>query len=172
MRYTLAALLVALMVVAAPGCKKTQQAPPAQPPAPKPQAALPVDLIQPEVAAYSYNPIGKPDPMRPFGMVKPAEKALAETQDLKATGVGVPLQSMEVGQLTLVGVAMSPVGNKALVQDSAGRGYILTVGSLVGSQAGVVREIAPERVVVVERVPDYIGRLRDRPTVLKLQRAE
>jgi type IV pilus assembly protein PilP len=176
MRPLLAALLAALLVIglssALPGCKKAEQPPAAQPPAPKPQAALPPELLQPEVAAYTYNPAGKPDPMRPFGTAKPAEKKLTESEEVKASGSGIPLQSMEVGQLTLVGVATSPMGNRALVQDSAGRGYILTVGSLIGSQAGIVREISPERVVVVERVPDYIGRLRDRPTVLKLQRSE
>lgn len=112
---------------------------------------------------YTYNPIGKPDPFQPFISEKPGPKRNAKS-------LGMPLSNMEPGQLILTGI-VSTKDPVALVQDSAGKGYILHLGTRVGTKQGTVTGIFPSHIIITEKVKDFTGKLRDKPTVLKISAA-
>lgn len=128
----------------------------------KPQIQSPAPGIEPQEAKnqeYSYNPIGKPDPFQPFVSEKSVKKV--------SRGIpGVLLSDVEVEQLTLTGIILSK-DPTALVQDSAGKGYILHLGTKVGTRAGVVTSIRQHEIVVTEKVRDYTGKLNQKSRVLK-----
>jgi len=125
---------------------------------PKPKAQAGPAAAPQQVYAYSAE--GKVDPFRPFGV----GRAQKEAQPQEAA----PLRQMDVAQFKLVGIADSPGGKMALVQDGTGRGYILTPGMVVGASGGVVKEIRLDGVSVEEQVRDYAGRLQTKTVMLKL----
>ena len=71
-----------------------------------------------------------------------------------------PLQRYETGQLTVVATMWDVSPPRAMVEDSVGMGYIVTLGTPIGRNGGVVMAIEPQRVVVEERVLDYYGKER------------
>jgi len=80
-----------------------------------------------------------------------------------------PLETYQLGQLKLVGVvAQLPSGYRAMVEDSAGLGYIITTGTPIGSSGGVVRSIEPRRVVIEESTRDFYGELKPKEVVMEL----
>lgn len=148
------------------GCGQPASKPKGQ----QPQAAKPPVKAQsgtsaPAATVYAYNAEGKLDPFRPFG-VGPAKQKPTARHD------GSSLSQMDVGSFKLVGVADSPGGRMALVQDGSGRGYVLSTGMTVGVSGGVVKEISLDGVSVEEQVRDYAGRLRTKTIVLKLAQEE
>lgn len=80
-----------------------------------------------------------------------------------------PLENYQLGQLKLVGVvAQSSEGYRAMVEDSAGLGYIITTGTPIGSSGGVVRSIEPRRVVIEESTRDFYGEVKPKEVVMEL----
>ena len=81
---------------------------------------------KPKGSAYIYEPAGKPDPFKPFILEvkrsrEEADKALQ------------PLQRYELSQLKLVAIIWNIDNPRALVEDSTGKGYIITKGSYLGN---------------------------------------
>lgn len=156
--YTLAFLMLFFF-----GCKDKAVETPMSSPDEKPQKIeIPSDSpgVTREIDApenYSYNPLGKPDPFMPF----------ISEEKLKAAGAA-PLESLEVGQLTLVAVITGGKGPLAMVEDASGKGYILRPGSRVGTQEGIVTSILADRVVITEKVKDFSGKIKKRPVTLEL----
>jgi len=65
-----------------------------------------------------------------------------------------------LSQLKLVGIILAPSGNRALVQEASGKGYIIKKGTYIGTNAGKVVEIEKEKVVVEEELTDIVGNLQ------------
>ncbi len=87
------------------------------------------------------------DPFRPFTLdLRPESRAPM-----------TPLQRYEIGQLTVVATVWDISPPRALVEDSFGMGYIISLGTLIGRNGGVVTGIEPQRVLVEERVLDFYG---------------
>jgi Tfp pilus assembly protein PilP len=94
------------------------------------------------------RPVVRRDPFRPFTLdIQPREARVQLS----------PLQRYELGQLTVVGTVWAINPPRAMLEDSAGMGFIVTVGTAIGRNNGVVTAIEPERVIVEERVLDYYG---------------
>lgn len=86
-----------------------------------------------------------------------------------AVNARTPLENYQLGQLKLVGVvAQSAEGYRAMVEDSAGLGYIITTGTPIGSSGGVVRSIEPRRVVIEESTRDFYGDVKPKEVVMEL----
>src|SRR5690606_7061367 len=86
-----------------------------------------------------------------------------------ALNARTPLEKYQLGQLKLVGVvAQSAEGYRAMVEDSAGLGYIITTGTPIGSSGGVVRSIEPRRVVIEESTRDFYGDVKSKEVVMEL----
>ena len=98
------------------------------------------------------------DPFRPF------------TLDLKTQRAGdgplTPLQKYELGQLKVAGVVAGMDPPRAMVEDSSGMGYIVTVGTPMGRNGGVVRAIEPGKIIVEETYLDFYGKEHANEVVL------
>jgi len=110
--------------------------------------------------------IGKRDPFRPFTLNNRPSQQRRENMS--------PLQRYEVGQLKLVGVIWDVKEPNAMVEDSAGLGYVVRVGTLIGSNEGKVKAIQPARIVIEEFEIDLFGAKKkiDRTMRLAPEKAE
>jgi type IV pilus assembly protein PilP len=156
----------------APPPQPGPQAQPA-PPAPEPQAKPLTSASQKtesgmavtddQVAALlniqappPFNPKGKPDPFEPF--IRDEGQQVAKTMKAKKRTPQTPLEQIDLGQLKLVAIVASPSGNRALVEQSSGKGYILKPGTYVGLNSGKVVEITIEKVMIEEEYEDVYGK--------------
>ena len=115
--------------------KAAQATKPAPPP---PPAAAPAGPV------YVYNPIGKRDPFRS------PDLDLARASAVNNAACNEPLCKFDLDQLTLVAVVSGDSNPVAMVQDSAGRGYILHRNTRIGRQGGKVTQILRDSVIVTE----------------------
>jgi len=118
---------------------KAPAANPAAPPAPAPT------LAPPEV--YNYNPMGKPDPFRPFIVLETAEKKKVEKKQPPSI---FPLQRVEADQYKVVGIAGDQDQRVAIAEDASKKFYPLFKGTRIGLHDGKVIEIMADRVIVEE----------------------
>ncbi|GIW40431.1 MAG: hypothetical protein KatS3mg076_1008 [Candidatus Binatia bacterium] len=100
------------------------------------------------------------DPFRPFVLDLRVSREPSRPK--------TPLQKYDIGQLKLAGIVLDPGGSYAVVEDSIGMGYIVTVGTPIGLRDGVVTKISAEGVTVEERTVDYFGREVVREVTMKL----
>ena len=127
------------------------------------EAAQPVAVTVAKPSPVSfYNPAGKRDPFVTF--LKVREKVAGP-----AIGSLPPLQRYELGEFRLVGIIWGLKSPRALVEDSGGKGYAVTVGTKIGRSGGVVTRITEKEMVVREEFRDYTGSKVKRDTSLKLQ---
>jgi type IV pilus assembly protein PilP len=108
-------------------------------------------------ATKRYDPASHRDPFEPPTIA-------AENDETPRT----PLERYEIGQLRLVGVVWGGPNNRAMVEDSAGLGYIVTQGTPIGSSGGFVRNIEPTRVLIEESVTNFYGEQEPREVVMEL----
>ncbi|MBI4517130.1 MAG: pilus assembly protein PilP [Deltaproteobacteria bacterium] len=130
----------------------------AQAVAPTPPAETEI-APRPVVGAPPYDPTGKRDPFRPF---------IIDVREASPNEPLTPLQRYDVGQLLVVAVLWEVSPPRAMVEDSIGMGYIVTVGTPIGRRSGVVKAIEPSRVVVEERVIDFYGQEQTAEVVMEL----
>jgi Tfp pilus assembly protein PilP len=83
-----------------------------------------------------------------------------------------PLQRYEPGQLTVVATVWDVSPPRALLEDSTGMGYIVSLGTPIGRNGGMVTAIEPQRVVVEEHVLDLYGNERINRVVMETPSAE
>ena len=115
-----------------------------------------------------YNPQGKLDPFEPLFQ----EKAVAV---VKRPGRPpprprlTPLEKLDLSQLQLVGVIRSLSGNRALVEDATGKGYVVTKGTYIGTRYGKIVEILADRIIVAEEVENVYGKIsvQKRPLIIQ-----
>jgi type IV pilus assembly protein PilP len=136
--------------------------------------ALAVPFVQAEQAAAPeavpgavapddfYDPTGRRDPFRP-----PQARAIAA-----AGGDRSPLQRYEIGQLKLVAVIYDTESPRAVVEDEAGLGYIVRVGTEIGVNGGTVRAIDRGRILVEEQSVDFFGEARASEVILEMASGE
>jgi len=154
----------------------------APPPSPAPKAKTPVaeakkahpvqvaqkvekkEVAKKEELEFSYNPVGKADPFKPFIQLEP--------EKLRKTAFLTPLQKYDISQLKLVAIITIPEGNVALVEDQQGRGYFLKRGIAIGRHEGKVKAILKDRVIVEEAYLDVLGQAKVNEISLFLHRPE
>jgi len=107
-----------------------------------------------------YDPQGSRDPFRP-------PTAGASTDDELT-----PLQRYQLGQLKLVAVIYDTRFPRAVVEDEAGLGYILQIGTPIGPNNGAVQAIEPGRVVVREETTDFYGEIQAAEVIIELASGE
>jgi type IV pilus assembly protein PilP len=120
----------------------------------------------------TYDPRGKADPFKPFLLT---QKATAEGSGEVKRKPLTPLQKMALSEIQagLRAIIWGKMGNKALVEDATGKGYVLTVGTYVGQNDGIVKKILEDRIVVEEYIRDPVeNRLTTNEVILKLKKVE
>jgi len=120
---------------------------------------------------YFYDPTGKADPFRPL-FASEAERIMPTQQKVKRKRLPLtPLQRIDLAQFKLVGIILSRGGNKALVEEPSGKGYIVAKGTYIGQNFGRVKRILKDKVVVEEEIEDFLsGERKLQTTELKLQK--
>lgn len=119
-------------------------------------------VLQTSDNVYSYNPLGKPDPFKPFinidigSLKKQAEKKVESI---------FPLQRVGTENFKLVGIAGDQVRRVAVVEDSTKKFYPLFIGTRIGLHDGKVTDILADRVTVDELDGKKIKRI-----ILKLRK--
>jgi type IV pilus assembly protein PilP len=124
------------------------------------------NLLTPAVGTPSvYDPTGKIDPFEPLFREKPVE---IKEKKLKKRVPRTPLEHIDLGQLKLVGIILASSGNRALVEEASGKGYVIKKGTYIGINAGKVVDIQKEIVTVEEEFEDVFGKTQVRQRELKL----
>ncbi len=152
---------------------KVVEAVPATPEAEVDKEPSPEDIIK--KVAFVYDPKGKMDPFRSVFVAqrraREGGRIRIDADEGRRNIPLTPLQKVAVSQLKVVGIIMAPTGNKALVQDPEGKGYVITKGTYVGSNFGQVTKILRDRIVVEEEVEDFFtGQMNLQTVDLMLQK--
>ncbi len=120
-------------------------------------------------ASPRYDPEGKVDPFEPLFKEKPVIMASTKKKYDRRKPL-TPLEKIDLSQLKLVGVIRAQSGNRAMVEDATGKGYVVTKGTYVGIHGGRVVEIAKDRAFIEEKVEDIFGKITVSRKELKLQK--
>jgi type IV pilus assembly protein PilP len=113
----------------------------------------------------TYNPKGKVNPFEPLFRER---QAVASKSKRKKRIPRTPLEKIDLSQLKLVGIVSASSGNKALVEESNGKGYVIRKGTYIGTNAGKVIEIDSSKVTVAEEYEDVVGNVTLRNKELTL----
>jgi type IV pilus assembly protein PilP len=106
-----------------------------------------------------YNPKGKVDPFEPLLKDESASAAVAKVRaKTDPNRPKTPLEKLDLGQLKLVAIIAAPTGNRALVEESSGKGYIIRAGTFIGLNSGKVVDITNGKVLVEEEYEDVYGK--------------
>ncbi|HUH65731.1 MAG TPA: pilus assembly protein PilP [Syntrophales bacterium] len=110
------------------------------------------------LATYKYNPIGKPDPFKPFIEQELSSKKKAASGPLPIS----PLQREGTEKFKLVGISSDDHHRIAIVQDVKGKAYPIFLGTYIGLNGGRVVEILPDRIIIEETIKADDKRVEDK----------
>jgi Tfp pilus assembly protein PilP len=114
----------------------------------------------PESESPKYSRKINRDPFRP-----PSIQARTGTRSRDNLS---PLERFELGQLKLVGIVWDVKEPRAMIEDTAGLGYTIQVGTPIGVSDGRVKAIHRNQVVVEESFTDFSGKKKTREVFIKL----
>ena len=112
-----------------------------------------------------YNPTGKIDPFEPLFKEK---AVMAKKKKQIKRKPRTPLERIDLSQLKLVGIITAASGNRALVEESSGKGYVVKTGTYIGINGGKIVKIDKELVTVEEQFEDVFGKIQTQERKLKL----
>jgi len=113
-----------------------------------------------------YDPVGRIDPFAP--LIRSRSEGRPAKKKIKKRVPRTPLEKMDFGQMKLVAIVKSPKGNRALVEEASGKGYIISKGTYMGLNSGKVTEILKNRIVIEEAVENVLGEVVSKKRELKL----
>ena len=116
-----------------------------------------------------YNPEGKLDPFEPLFRKESASLPVGKKKG-KTRKPLTPLEKINLSQLTLVGIIQAPSGNRALVQESSGKGYVVKKGTYIGTNSGKIAQILKDRIIIEEESEDIYGKVSIIKKPIKLQK--
>lgn len=128
-----------------------------------------VEIYEAKAREHTFDPEGMVDPFRPIEAVMPRAP---EAEEKPETVPLTPLQRMTLSQLKLKAVVMAGRNTRAMLEDSAGMGYIIKTGDLVGTREGRVMAIHQDRVEIKEFFKSYTGKKKARISVLRIKPIE
>lgn len=110
---------------------------------------------------YLYDPTGKTDPFASF--IAKREK-IEKKQKRKPQTY---LETLDLSQLNLSVIIVSPKGKWAMVRDSKGLGHVIKEGTGIGTNGGVVHEIRAGEVIIREEYEDFRGQVQHKDIIKK-----
>ena len=125
--------------------------------------------FRPLALADIYNPKGKIDPFVSLFQEKPAPMMIV-TQKRKKRVRRTPLERIDLGQLKLTGIILRSAGNKAMVEEATGRGYVVIKGTSIGKNWGKVTKILKDRIIIEEEGKNLLGKVTLEKKEMKIQR--
>jgi Tfp pilus assembly protein PilP len=120
---------------------------------------------------YDYDFDSLKNPFLPLfsdASAAPKEKKHKKQRDPKEL---TPLEKVDLSQLKLVATLRADSGNKALVEDSTGKGYVVKEGTYIGINSGSIVEITDKSIVVEEGIETLTGDVKIQKREIKLQKA-
>ena len=108
---------------------------------------------------------GKIDPFEPLFKETPQFRKKKKTRIPRT-----PLEKLSIGQLKLVAIIRAPSGNKALVEESSGKGYVIKKGTYIGLNSGQIIKIEKDNIIIEEEIQDIQGNTEVRQREMKLQK--
>ncbi len=130
----------------------------------------PAQKIELSETTVSYKVDGK---INPFASIfRDKSSAFADQNDKKKKKriPLTPIEKVDLSQLKLVGIIFAPGGNKALVEDASGKGFVIKKGTRIGINSGRVIKILKGCVVVEEEAESILGKTSLVKRELKLQK--
>ncbi|MBN2704866.1 MAG: pilus assembly protein PilP [Deltaproteobacteria bacterium] len=121
-------------------------------------------LLEEHSSAYRYDPLGRPDPFRPFIDFSQNERSIPTDTSLPLT----PLEKYALNQFNLVGIIIADPGNYALVEDPEHVGYTVREGDKIGNLSGHVQRIQANEVIIEEPYLDIFDQEKVRTISMKL----
>jgi len=120
----------------------------------------------------AYSPVGKLDPFAPLFEEKKARPVIAARPKKKAKKRVplTPLEKVDLSQLKIVAIIRALSGNKAMVTEASGKGYIVKKGTPIGNRSGKIVDILTDRIVVEEEVEDIYGKISVKKRSLQIQK--
>lgn len=131
-------------------------------PATKPEAdalTLPAKKAEPS-GRLRYSPAGRRDPFEPLALRAKVSRRHRENL--------TPLERYELGQLRLVGIVWDVKDPRAMIEDAAGLGYTVKLGTPIGPSDGKVKAIKANEVVIEEIYVDFYGARKLRQVSMRL----
>jgi type IV pilus assembly protein PilP len=127
--------------------------------------AEPVDLNMPRITpeAPAAAPSLKQNSRDPFRPTTLRTKVNTRTRETLS-----PLERFDLGQLKIVGIVWDISEPRGMVEDSAGFGYIVKVGTPIGGNDGKIMAIHHDQVIVEEFYEDAYGARKKRAVSMKL----
>jgi Tfp pilus assembly protein PilP len=115
--------------------------------------------IDAENPDYNYDPKGRRDPFLPFDFAPNPDNLAAKT----------PLERYDLGQLKLTAILAGMEQPKAIVENAAGKGFTVTIGTKLGRNGGVIVSIDNEKIVVREKRFDFTGTEQSKDLELRIR---
>jgi type IV pilus assembly protein PilP len=131
----------------------------------QPSKSVTVASLLPGGVQPMYNPTGKIDPFEPLFREK---ATMARKRKKIKREPRTPLERIDLSQLKLVGIILASSGNRALVEESSGKGYVVKSGTYIGINGGKITKIDKEQVTVEEQFEDVFGKIQTQKRKLKL----
>jgi Tfp pilus assembly protein PilP len=117
--------------------------------------------------SWQYNPKGK---INPFAALFKEGGDVGLKKKSKLTRPLTPLEKIDLSQLKLVAVLRTESKNKAMVEDATGKGYVISIGTRMGTHSGKVVKILKDRVFIEEETEDFLGRIKKAEREIRLQK--
>lgn len=127
---------------------------------------------KPIIPHYTYKWVGKPDPFKPFIDLGPKVKAMKKPAEKSAGLLPIsPLQRLELSAIRVVGIAGDDRNRKAIVEDRQKKFYPIQVGTYIGTNNGMIKEILADRVIVEEK-ETVLGKIKLNLITMKIYTSE
>lgn len=135
-------------------------------------ATVTSDLIKASLEMVNtYSAKGRFDPFKPLFTDEPEQTVVPSVLVKKKKRTPqTPLEKVALSQLKLTAILRMPQGNRALVEDATGKGYVVKKGTYMGLNAGQVIKIDEDRVLIEEEIQNMVGEYIINNTELKLQK--
>jgi Tfp pilus assembly protein PilP len=175
----------ASLAVSAPAAAVPEAAP--NKPAEQPMATGPMGLscspeLLPQVEKtaaslmskdFKFNPVKELDPFVPFITpdIPVQARAADDEEPAESDKPLTPLQKMTVAEIEtgLKAIMWGDLGRRAMVEDSAGKGYIVSVGTPAGERNGVVKEIQNDYLVIQQQLWNKVDKKKvEQDVIVKL----
>ena len=129
------------------------------------KAAQPEDLKMPQKtsempAAPRALKEGSRDPFRPMTLRTKVSNRARENLS--------PLERFDLGQLKVVGIVWNMKEPQAMIEDTAGLGYVVRKGTAIGSNEGKVKAVQRDQIIVEENYEDAYGVRKKRDVSMRL----
>ena len=111
---------------------------------------------------FTFLPVKALDPFTPFISLETTTQPRLPEEDAEPQGPSTPLQKMTLSEIErgLKAISWGELGRRAVIEDSTGRGYIVSVGTPAGEHSGVITQILDNRLIIQQEI--WSNKLRKR----------